>query len=449
VLLAGLWIFVSLLWPEGKLSLGLLGGSPGSTTSGANPTYAECGAFFLAAWALAVPGLRRRIPLAVAGVAAGWILIVALAGLRGWLAGHALRDVFAEARIIALSPALLALATLDAAGRRVAWKALAAGIAAWSLWQAALIWAEPTGFCSMDIVPIAITASQHATDVLWLAALGAIQAGLWLPAWPGLALAGGAWVLLWLSLIRSLWLAVPLGALAAAGMLCFGSQRPRAVRFAALQALALALGLACTILVHGVRSPDGIFLLEFRLQRMAQGLHLAPAPAQNPDTGDRSSALFRAIVRRGGLYRSLDASPADPSIASQRAVDPSLDQRRGMRSLALRAFRSSPLLGQGLGLVFQVPTTTGFLATRDPHSGLAWFLSKMGLLGSGFAAACLAWLALALWRRRALASGVSAALAGSLVMALSLELVQPGILHAGVWLPLAVLGQVLREPGQA
>lgn len=444
---AALWIFAALLWPEEKLSLGLLGGSPGSSTTGANPFYSEVGAFALAAWALAVPALRARIPAVLRWAALCWSAAVLAAGLRGLAGGNHYRDVLAEGRIVALAPALLALGALDGRGRRLAWSALAWGALAWCAWQAALVWAEPTGLCNMAIVPVAIAASEHGAHLQWMSLLAAVVAGgLWLDGWGGLALCAGAWTLLWLSLVRGLWIAGPLGALTAALALALGGGLAASRRYLAFQAAGLLLGLLCAFGVYRAASPDGIFLLQFRLQRLAQGVHLAPAPAEHPELGSLNSGLFREIVRRGGLYRNLieheeAALPGRP--------DPSLVERDVMRRQALAAFKASPLLGSGLGLVLHIPTAQGEKLLRDPHNGPSWFLADMGLVGALCALAGLAALAQGLWARRRRAGWVTAAAAAALLMALSLELVQPGILHASMWLPLAVLGTVLREPGTA
>jgi hypothetical protein len=445
----GLWVFISFLLPDAKLSLGILGGSPGSETTGANPFYAELGAFALAVWALASRDLRGRIPGVARRLALGWCLVVGVSAVRGLAEGHHYRDVLAEARIAVLAPALLAVGALDSRGRRLARTALAAGLAAAMLVQFALICFSPTGLYSFLVVPVAITASSHDTALQWLSAIAAVLAGgLWLSGWPALALAAGAWLLLWLSLIRSLWLVAPLGAATIAFFLFSAGRRPWALRFVLTQVVACVLGLAACLAVYRTTTPDGIFLMQFRLQRMAQTLHLASAPPVAPDVGPYGSPLLREIARRGGLYRALDAPPQARSVEQERSQDPSLGMRKIEFNAFMGGFRRSPLLGQGLGLVIPIPITKGIDMDRDPESGPAWFLSKMGLLGAGFMGCGLLWMALALWRRRNRFTAQTAAAAGVLAMLAALEIFQTGIMHSTVWLPMLILGSVLMEgPG--
>lgn len=442
----GLWVFVSLLLPDAKLGLGILGGSPGSETRGANPFYAELGAFALAAWALLTPRLRARIPGLAQWLALAWCLVVGVSAVRGLAEGHHYRDVLAEARMAVLAPALIAVGALDSLGRGLAWKALAAGLAAAMLVQVALICLIPTGLYSFLVVPVAITASSHDTSLQWLSAIGVILAGgLWLSGWPALALAAGAWLLLWLSLIRSLWLVLPLGAATAAFFLFFAGQRAWALRFVSTQVCACLLGLAACLAVYRVTTPDGIFLMQFRLQRLAQTMHLASAPPIKPDVGPYASPLLRAVVRRGGLYRALDAPPQARSVAEERSLDPSLGMRKMEFNAFMGEFKRFPFLGQGLGLTLDIPTAKGIDRDRDPESGVAWFLSKTGLLGAGFVACGLSWMALALWRRRARFTAQTAAAAGVLAMLAALEIFETGIMHSTVWLPMLILGAVLME----
>jgi hypothetical protein len=447
-LAVALWVFLSILWPEEKLSLGLIGGSPGSSSTGANLFIGEAGALLLGLWAIWDARLRQRFPHWVWVGALAWCALTVLAGLRGLAAQHHPRDVAAEARIGVFAPALLALCALDPAGRQLARRALAAGLAAWCLWQGALIAAEPTGLYNPNIVPVPVAASEHAMHLQWFPSLGILLAGgLWMaPGLLGGLLATLAWVPLWLSLVRAQWLMIPLGAAVAAAVLWRGGQRGPVLRFLGLQIVAALLGMALTLGVYHASTPDGAFLFKFRLQRLAQSLHLAGPPPVAPDPGPACTPMLRGIVRRGGLYSDVAVAAA---VQQSRQLDPSLSDRGEMLRLSWQAFRASPLLGQGLGLVLQVPLARGeFRPARDPHNGLAWLASKMGLIGVAFMAAVLGALGWALWRRRK-GGPLGAAASAALVMVLGMEAFEAGLLRYSLIMTLMLLLLALREPDGA
>jgi O-antigen ligase len=116
-----------------------------------------------------------------------------------------------------------------------------------------------------------------------------------------------------------------------------------------------------------------------------------------------------------------------------------------MLKLSFQAFRASPLLGQGLGLVLDVTTGRGEIRpARDPHNGLAWLASKMGLLGLAFMAWVLGALGLALWRRRR-GGPLTATAAAALAMVLAMEAFEAGLLRFTLIMSLMLLLLALRE----
>lgn len=442
-----LWAFAALAWPDLKLGLGLIGASPGSQSAGANLFLAEAGALIFGLWVLADGHLRRRVPRWAWAWGAAWIALLALASAWGLHRGWHPRDVAAEARSAALALAFWAFSSLDPAGRRLLASGLLGGTAIWALQQALLMACEPTGLSNLNIVPVAVLASSHDLGAQALLGFVVLGAGL---AWGrgqfrgALLVLLGLWALIWLSFLRALWLALPLAGAVTALVLARTLGWRRALAWAGLQLGAAVMSLSLLLLLLRALAPDAGFLLGFRLQRTAHALHLAVAP-ERPDCPG-CGPLLRKIVARGGLYHSL--ADQDRGLAQPLGTtDASGSERGQMLRGATAAFLASPWLGEGLGslLRYRVPPQIERVQ-RDPHSGAAWFLMKLGLAGLLFVVATATALGRALWTSRAPAAEQAFA-AGVLALALGLEAFQAGLLIPSYSLACLAWAQVLRGEG--
>lgn len=436
-LAAGLWILASLGWPDAKVSLGLLGGSPGSATQGMNFYLAELGAAALGIWVCVDRRRRARVPRWGWAFAALASSVVALAAVQGYRMGWHPRDIAAEARLLAMLPGLLAVLSLRTQERGVLKAALIGGGALFALQQVLLLALEPKGLTNLNITPLPVVTVGHDLAQQSLLGLLVLLMGglLWGRGRVWVALATGFWCLLWLSYLRALWITLPLAAGVAAFFLARAEGRTRALRYLAFQAGAALAGL---LLCYGALSafdPDSAFLFRFRLERTGQALKLLPPRPLQPSLPRGASALLVKGVARGFLYTPLGQKPKPDA----NRVDPSGFDRGFMRREALRGFKESPWLGQGLGALYRYQLEPGIQRLqRDPHNGYAWVAGKMGLLG------LLAWAAVlglglrALWQRR---NAGAAAFAACLALALLLDVFQCGALQPASLLPLlAALG---------
>lgn len=382
--LAGLALALAAALPEVKLHLAVLGGSSGSTTQGVSFYGAELAGWSLGLVTLLSPRSRRRIPLGAGAIAVLWCLALAWGAWQGHRQGAELRDILAEGRAALLAPALLGLAALSPRGWRVALAIGTWGLCLGFLLQALLLMLEPTGQANLNVVPVAVLMAEH--DLPWILLLALASMVLLLrQAQAGRALRGGAlvllWVFFWLTFLRSLWVALAVGTVVSAVGLFYRRQPSAALRLVAWQAGLALLGLGLALMLQRAVTPDGDYLLRFRLLRLAQSAHIAEPPPEAPMLGPPNSAVFRGLVRRGGLYRNVQGVPGEPSASIQRAQDPSETDRGLMRRLSWDQYRRHPLAGVGLGSLLRYSPVPGVARVqRDPHQGYAWLL-KCGVPG--------------------------------------------------------------------
>ncbi len=449
--LAGLALALAAALPGEKFHLDWLGASPGSLTRGVAFYAAEVAAWILGLLTLLWPGARRRIPPGASLLAGLWCLALAWGAWQGWRQGAAPRDILAEARAALLAPALLGLVALSPRGWTLALCAASFGLVLGFSLEALLLLLEPTGRANLSVVPVPVLMVEHNLPWILLLALGSLALLLRQALSPRGLRAYGLlllWAFFWLSFLRSLWAALALGTAAAAAGLLLGRQAGAALRLLAWQAgLALA-GLGLALLLQRAATPDGDYLLRFRLSRLAQALHLAQPPPPSPRLGPPNSALLRGLAAKGGLYRNLRGPASEPSAEAQRARDPSQEDRGMMRRLSWQAYLSHPLAGAGLGSLIRYSYLPGMdRVQRDPHQGYAWLL-KCGALGL-LAGAALLLLPLgracAAARRRE-GWGASWALAGLATLAAA-ELFHVGWLQVPGLLAWALAAAAaLREP---
>lgn len=429
-LLLALAVLVACAWPDLKVSFGILGGSPGSETQGANLFVSELLGIVFGFWAL----LRRRATLSSqAWWVAGLMLALGIpAALQGLHLGWDPRNIAAEARFMVLAGALLAMASLEPADRRLLRLGLFAGIGLYALQQALLVALEPSGLVNLNVLPLPAASSSH--DLAQQAQLGILILGLGMLSSAkrrALLAAVALWVLIWLSYLRALWLALPIAAVIGVAYLMRRADAATAWRYLRFQVLALGLGLLTCLAGLWALNPDGYFLMLFRLHRTAQALHVAPPTALHPSVPVRCSPLLKAVVARGGLYYPLGSTLRDQPISQ----DPSAFDRGLMRRQAWTAFKNHPGFGSGLGTLFkyQVNATTERLQ-RDPHNGYAWLAAKCGLWGLGIAMVLLGGLVRALVRGPADGAAIAA-----LALLVVLDIFQVSWLLPVMLLPCLVL----------
>ncbi len=381
--LAGLSLALAAALPDLKWTLDWMGTSPGSTTSGAGFYAAELVAWVFGLVALSWGPSRRRVPNSAFAIAALWCLAIGVGAWQGWRLGAVFRNIVAEGRSVLMVPALLGLLALN----RRAWiVALCAGT--WGLLvgvglQTALLVLEPTGQTNYNIVPVPILMFEH--NMPWFLLLALAELALLLrQSKESKALRLGGllflWLLLWLSFLRSLWLALAAGTLVAAiGLYLYGHAK-QAWRLLTWQAMTAVLGLGLALLAQRATTPDGDFLLRFRLMRLGQVLHLYNPPSERTVLGPPNSALLQRLAIRGGLYAQISATDSKLTASKQRILDPSVDDRSIMVRLSWQAYRQYPWAGSGLGSVLEYNYPPNRRVMRDPHNGYAWIL-KCGLLG--------------------------------------------------------------------
>lgn len=382
--LAGLALALGAALPDLQLRFNLLGTAPGSTTTGIAFYATELVAWVLGLGTLAYAKARRRVTRGAWVLALLWSSALAWGAWQGLRQGYLPRGVLAELRALLLVPALLGLVALRPRAWVLALCAGAWGLVAGFAGLGLLLVLEPTGFANLSVVPVSVLMLPHALPLALLPSL-ALLALLLRQSSQANALRAFAlgllWCLLWLTFVRGLWVALGAATLALGLGALLSGQRKQAGRLLGWQALAALAGLLLALGLQRMASPDGAYLLKFRLQRLAQAAHLATPPPVAPQLGPPYSSLFQGLARKGGLYRNLAGAKGERSAVEQRVQDPSLSDRALMTRFAWQSFAKQPVRGAGLGSVLHYTYVEGMdRVTRDPHNGYLWLL-KCGLAG--------------------------------------------------------------------
>ena len=428
--LCSLWLFLSIALIDARLWLPILGSSEGSSSSGANPYLGEAGALLLLPLLLFSTVLRRR-PARILWLLTGlyWILLAAAAA-KGLHSGFDLRNILVDGRVALIPLYFLLFAAVGEDYRKQVAAAGLLGLGVFVSIQMALLVAEPTGMLNLNVVPFPVPFFNHALHEVWLFAVALALITMVAKhalKWP-LAAALAACIVL--SFSRSVWLGIFIATLVSWIVSYF-----KVPKWSATSMRKLTLGLVLGVAVAWIfNTADGRFLLKFRAHGLCHAVGICEPLPLNYEPGRFVTPGTRAYATGGRLFTSLGNK-----------VDASISDRAVMANLALDAWKQNMWFGSGLGYLYKYQSPGGPKIMNNPHNGYLWVLSKLGLAG-----ALLMLFSLLLGMRNLLKrppEPLTIWLYFTAVFFVLLEMMQCGIIHVGVMLPLAA-AMLLSMPKQ-